>query len=134
MRLKESTLPSSSEDDGLSVSGTIISSVINLCVMLNLHNVKAIKQHIPAKLQKKRERSGKVPLYSYKVLDVAGDVWDGHDSTGEGSGVRSHMRRGHIRRLDEIRKVWVRATIVHGSIPGFVDKEYVVNGLKPQNI
>jgi len=104
----------------------------NLCVMLSLGNVKTKKISPPCKLQKARERKGKAPLYSYHVLDVDGELWDGpRISTGEGQGKRSHLRRGHIRRLDERRRVWVRACLVHGSIPGFVDKDYKI---KPPQI
>lgn len=98
----------------------------NLFAMLNLANVRTRREDAP-KLNAKRIKNGKVPLYSYHVLEVDGEVWESElprSRNGESIGVRSHMRRGHIRRLDEQRKVWVRATMVHGKRPGFVDKEY----------
>ncbi len=99
--------------------------VLNLCVMLGLHNVNAKEVIPPEALNRKRERCGVLPLYSYHVLVVDGDSWDATHASKEGSGVRSHLRRGHVRRLHESeRKIWVRATMVHGSRPGFVDKEY----------
>lgn len=104
-------------------AGSIL-SVTNLCTMLGLNNVKTIVESAGSKLNVKRERSGKLPLYSYKVLNVDGELWGTSSQHGDGAGFRSHMRRGHIRRLDENRRVWVRATLVHGKIPGFVDKEY----------
>lgn len=99
-------------------------SIANLCVMLALQNVRGIKVNVPEKLTQKRERNRKLPLYDYHVLEVDGDIWNSVESGAEGDGFRSHLRRGHIRRLDEHRRVWVRATFVKGSIPGFVNKEY----------
>lgn len=103
-----------------------VNSVTNLCAILNLQNVTASESRPPAKLIKKRGKLGRMPLYSYHVLDVDGERWDSpYENTGSGNGVRSHLRRGHIRRLDN-RHVWVRATFVHGSVPGFADKDYKV--------
>lgn len=98
----------------------------NLFAMLGLVNVKKTIEEVPKKLNVKRSRNGKLPLYSYHVLEVDGEKWSAETSMTDPDhpGVRSHMRRGHIRRLDEQRKVWVRATMVHGKRPGFVDKEY----------
>jgi len=114
----------------LSASEHHLANVLNLCVMLSLHNVSATTREPPGKVQSKRQSRGKPPLYSYKVLTVDGQAWDAPDRStgpGEGPGVRSHMRRGHIRRLHGGEKrVWVRATYVHGSVPGFVDKDYRV--------
>lgn len=101
-----------------------ITSVTNLCAILNLANVTAQKVAAPSALNKKRAKTGKLPLYDYHVLEVDGERWDSpYETSGSGEGVRSHLRRGHIRRLPE-KSVWVRATFVHGSVPGFVDKDY----------
>ena len=101
-------------------------SIVNLCTMLSLHNVKTRTVAPPEKLQKKRLKHGGKPLFSYKVLVVDGEEW--HDSGNRGTGtgsVRSHMRRGHIRQLhNSDRRVWVRATLVHGKAAGFVSKDY----------
>jgi hypothetical protein len=102
-----------------------VQQVIDLCVMLNLNNVSTKTETVPVALNLKRQRSGRPPLYSYKVLEVDGEIWRSRGAHGEaGREFRSHMRRGHIRRIDETRRVWVRATMVHGKRPGFVDKEY----------
>lgn len=103
-----------------------ITAVTNLCVMLSLKNVEKREIQPPAALNAKRRKKGRLPLYSYHVLEVDGEVWDNHTSTGQGNGVRSHLRRGHIRRIPSGRCVWVRAAYVHGSADGFVDKDYTV--------
>lgn len=105
---------------------TDVSRVSNLLALLQLHNVKTERVDAPHKLNVKRARSGKLPLYDYHVLNVAGDSWRGTAGDGSGQGSRSHLRRGHIRRIADDRCVWVRATYVHGRIPGFVDKDYAM--------
>jgi hypothetical protein len=110
------------------VSADMIITVSNLWAMLSLDNVKHRSIEPPKMLAGRRRSKRRRKLYSYHVLDIDGVVWDrDHDAiTGRGSGVRSHLRRGHIRRLSDGRRVWVRPTYVHGSVPGFVDKDYNV--------
>lgn len=99
----------------------------SLAAMLSLKNVKPFSIEPPEALSKKRIKHGKKPLYSYHVLEVDGDLWLPHrrdDPTG--ATIRSHLRRGHIRRLPS-GNVWVRACFVRGGTPGFVDKDYSVD-------
>lgn len=103
-----------------------VHSIQNLCLMLGLKNVSTATINPDAKLVKKREKTNKTPLFSYKVIKVDNVLWDKteRNTSGGSFGCRSHMRRGHIRQLANGNRVWVRATMVKGSIPGFVDKEY----------
>jgi hypothetical protein len=100
----------------------------NLCILLGLHNVNKQEQLPPLALNKKRVISNKIPFSSYHVLTVDGETWDKSSSRSESEDhyFRSHFRRGHIRRLDESRRVWVRSCFVHGNLPGFVEKDYQV--------
>lgn len=94
-----------------------------LFIILNLNNVKV--HRIKPSILKLR-LSKKKPIYDYHVLKVSGVILDGkHDGYATGHGVRSHLRRGHIRRLDK-GAVWVRSTFVTGSVKGFVAKDYNV--------
>lgn len=108
-----------------SISVTVL---MNFLIMLSLNNVTTEQVKVPEKLNKSRTIKGKVPLLDYHVLNVDGKRWDSkRDDESDGEyGVRSHMRRGHIRKIQSGRFVWVSACFVHGSIPGFVDKEYAV--------
>lgn len=113
--------------------GPIVSSVVALCVMLSLQNVKTESIDPSPAMNAKRKAKGKRPLYSYKILNVDGERWESNGcDTGDGQGYRSHLRRGHIRRLSDDRAVWVRATYVHGRMAGFVDKDYNVSGNKQE--
>jgi hypothetical protein len=102
--------------------------ITTLCVMLSLKNSKTCRVAAPVKVNSKRARNGRAPLLDYHVLSVDGEVWDRSESAlGSGTGLRSHLRRGHIRRLGNGHRVWVRQAYVHGSKDGFVSKEYDVD-------
>lgn len=114
------------EDEILNDFKHDVSRLQNLCTMLSLHNVRKSEVAPSSSLQKSRKLRGKLPLRAYHVLEVGGDIWDGVAHGGGNDGVRSHLRRGHIRRLSDDRRVWVSAAYVHGRKDGFVDKSYSV--------
>jgi hypothetical protein len=100
---------------------------MNLCLLCNVQNTATVKIEAPEKLNRARIKSGKDPFHSYRVLQIGGERWDSpYVSEGQGAGRRSHLRRGHIRHIQDGRLTWVRDTIVKGSKPGFVHKDYVV--------
>jgi hypothetical protein len=98
-------------------------TVLTLCAMLGLHNVKR-KAMRPTPLAHARRKKHDPPLYSFHVLEVDGELWDAPLSSRPTNGYRAHARRGHIRRIASKRLVWVKATHVRGKIAGYVDKEY----------
>lgn len=69
-----------------------------------------------------------LPFDTYHVLtvDIPGRP-SGVAGNGEHRSPREHLRRGHIRRLEGGRRVWVNATVVGaGRGAGFVSKDYAV--------
>tara|TARA_R100001244_G_scaffold36494_1_gene33451 strand:- start:240 stop:1208 length:969 start_codon:yes stop_codon:yes gene_type:complete len=108
--------------------GDDICALMALSKLLGIHNAKTIKVPVPPKLVKKHHKKNDYGNYDYHVLEIGGEVWDSPYVMGGGSGgKRSHLRRGHIRRLEN-KNVWVRAAYVHGSVEGFVDKDYIIKG------
>lgn len=63
---------------------------------------------------------------SYHVLTIGGQSQNG--DPGHGGSHRSpreHLRRGHIRRLADARRIWINATVVAaGRGAGVVSKDY----------
>ena len=115
-------------DLGANISATMVDmrTIAAFCALLEVHDAETPVVSAPPKLQAKRAKHGKVPLYDYHVLRIGGETWDTpYVSSSTGEGRRSHLRRGHIRRL-ESKTVWVRATYVHGSKDGFLHKDYEV--------
>lgn len=102
--------------------------VCNLCVMLGMANVEPVLVQAPKAVNKKRAAKGKPLLYDYHVLKVDGERWESSERevSGDKRFTRSHLRRGHIRNIAGGRKIWVRATYVHGRVNGFVNKDYEV--------
>ena len=102
--------------------------LVQACSVMNCANVGTATIEPPAALNKKRLASGKQPFFSYKVLQLTGEgkASSGGDAGGSHASPRTHLRRGHLRRLPN-KTVWVRPTMV-GVSPdaGFVVKDYAV--------
>lgn len=104
-----------------------------LCFLnvLNCKNVH-IERSEPRKAGKKIKAA--LPFDTYHVLTI-----DVGKSPGAGSGLigishrspREHLRRGHIRRLEDGRRIWVNATVVAaGRGAAKVEKDYRVTNSK----
>lgn len=94
---------------------------------LQCHNVR-VETSVPrrAMLAGRAKRKGALPFDTYHVLtlDVPGGSRCGAGD-GHGRSPREHLRRGHIRRLHDDRKIWVNATVVAaGRGAGKVHKDY----------
>jgi hypothetical protein len=100
---------------------------LNAFYVMGCSNVRLVDHAAPDALNKKRERSGKFPILSHKTLTVVTDAARGLRSDGGGthSSPRVHLRRGHIRHLDDVRRTWVQSCVV-GSKHGMVTKDYQV--------
>lgn len=69
----------------------------------------------------------------YHVLTIKRQAAAASDSAGGSHrSPREHLRRGHIRRLGDGRKVWVNATVVAAALGcGVVSKSYAMQGPTP---
>lgn len=115
--------PAGPDKDSISHDANIVMCFINA---LACSNVK-IERSNPKK-------SGKVksalPFDTYHVLTV--DVGNrGEDTQYAGTGThrspREHLRRGHIRRLSDGRRIWVNAAVIGaGKGSGVITKDYVI--------
>ncbi|MEQ8798006.1 MAG: hypothetical protein RJQ08_04860 [Salinisphaeraceae bacterium] len=105
-----------------------------LCIALACENLQAGVINAPPKLNAKRAKRGKSPLPDYRVvmLDPASSAGrpgtpDNRGAAGGDRRVRSHLRRGHLRRLASGKVTWVRATSVNTGMPA-VGQRYAVPG------
>lgn len=103
--------------------GPVIECYAGLCLTLSCVNVETETLRAPEQLNKARARKGKPRFLDYHVLSIPGRSPSEHFGDPTGRTVRTHLRRGHIRRLPS-KRVWVNATVVHGGSNGFVNKDY----------
>jgi hypothetical protein len=109
-----------------------IRMLAEMMTVLSCSNVGTETARPPEKLQKARAKSGREPFYDVHMLTVNGEnlAYAPSAARGEdvdGFRVRQHVRRGHVRRLADGRKIWVNRTVVAaGSKHGVAEKIYRV--------
>jgi len=108
--------------------------LIQACSVLNCANVHTVEVRPDAPINKKRQAKGLQPFFTYKVLQLTDDRGGAAREGGGGhASPRMHLRRGHMRRLEN-KVTWVRATTVNFGAPtGIVEKDYAV-GRKPSDL
>jgi len=101
--------------------------------LLALHctNVRSVDNTPPSALNKKRQKAGKLPLFTYKTLHIISGERTGPHSQNDTDeearpGPRLHFRRGHIRRISESRITWVQQCMVGNRRLGVVEKTYAL--------
>ena len=101
---------------------------MNLFYILGCSNVDTADNPAPAALNKKRSKAGKFPVLEYKTLILKLDAQrtSGQAAGGTHASPRVHLRRGHVRRLESGRRVWVQACVV-GSTHGMILKDYKIS-------
>lgn len=90
-------------------------------------NVATVEHRTPKLINDKRKKKGKPLFFSYRTLQVTGDS-AAKETTGKGTHAspRLHLRRGHIRRLPDGRRVWVTSCLVGDKTKGFAAHDYKV--------
>lgn len=100
---------------------------MDLCWALACKNVSVRHSPAPENLNRQRAKTGKPALFGFHVLELAGETIGGAPvASSPHASPRSHLRRGHIRRLSPDRVTWVNQSMVRGR--GFIDKQYSVKG------
>jgi hypothetical protein len=105
------------------------SMLIQTCAVLNCSNITTADIEAPKFLNKKRSEKGKQPFFSYKVLQLCEEKSQQASGMGGGSHAspRMHLRRGHLRRLEN-KTIWVKPAMVNANVThGIVVKDYAVS-------
>ncbi|RKE23963.1 hypothetical protein B0G76_8665, partial [Paraburkholderia sp. BL23I1N1] len=112
---------------------TEVHMAIQACAVLNCANVGTVDVHPKPAMNARRVATRRPPFFTYKVLQLAaGKAAAGAKGSGAHAAPRTHLRRGHIRRLEN-RVTWVRPAVVNaGSERGVVAKDYRIAGNEPQ--
>lgn len=101
-----------------------VATLFDLLNALACSNVVSTKS-IPKKHGKKCKTA--LPFDVYHVLEITTASGATSSLGGSHRSPREHLRRGHIRRLSDGRRVWVNATVVAaGRGAGVVRKDYMM--------
>lgn len=106
-------------------------ALIQACSVMNCANVATSEIHASSALNKKRTANGKQPFFTYKVLEITEERKETKKGVGglDHSSPRMHLRRGHLRRLEN-KAVWVRPALINAeSTSGAVFKDYAIKGM-----
>jgi len=106
------------------LSGLVIGTV----ALLDVKGVEADLVVAPEKLNKRRIKRGKTPLYEHRVIKIGGFSKAGH-VLGVGinhASPRTHWRRGHVRTLASGKKIPIAAMLINKHGRGFISHEYEV--------
>lgn len=82
----------------------------------------------PDRLNRKRLKRGRLPLFTYKVLTIGKKKRKSQHLGGTHASPRSHLRRGYYRTSPKGVRHWVQPCMVKGETDGFVHKDYRVEG------
>lgn len=97
--------------------------IIAICIALDAEVATSNTVEAPSALNKKRALTGKPPVKSFNVVDLARRHRSDSAACGTHRSPRLHFRRGHWRNY-ETQKTWIRWTLVGNPDLGFVDKRY----------
>jgi hypothetical protein len=108
-----------------------ITALMEFLEALSCSNVSTeIIQHESKRLNEKRVRKGKLPLYETRVLSIPVPnirAPRGECGHSDRRGPRQHLRRGHIRILPDERRIWVNSCVVGSRADGVIHKRYTVD-------
>lgn len=82
------------------------------------------------KVNKSAAKRGALPFDEYRVLTVRSSI-AGKDGIPtvlpfDRRSPREHLRRGHVRNLQDSRRIWVNATVVNANAGARITKDYKV--------
>lgn len=95
-----------------------------ICIALDAEIATHEIVRAPTKLNAARAKLGRLPLYDYHVVSLAGrHKKPDFDGGGTHKSPRLHFRRGHWRHYNA-HKSWIRWTLVGNPSLGYIDKHY----------
>lgn len=104
-------------------------ATLSLCAVLACSNTstEVVQKAAPPLIAARRAKQGKVPIWETRVLtvDTKKPKSKSNSNGGTHASPRTHLRRGHIRRVGD-KRVWVSACVVGKSGRGIIDKSYEV--------
>lgn len=111
--------------------------VNNFILILSCKNIEKKEVIPPVKLQKKRAKKGRMPLFSYYTLNISQASTNAKNKNNEPGNLwtnRAHLCRGHIKRYTEekplfgrfVGNVWCPPHARGNVSDGIIQKDYTV--------
>lgn len=116
----------------LKIADFLVGILGNALLVLNCINVETTVVPASAALNKKRSKSGKVPVYDYKVLVLARSKVRVLPGAGTHNRPRVHLRRGHLKHR-KTGTYWWQPHAVGDRKMGVVAKDYNAKRLVEQS-
>lgn len=104
----------------------IFSLVRTFVTAMGCNNVRKVEGRPPEKVQKKRQKNGKKPLFSFWTLELKQERVEGDPQGGTHASPRLHLRRGHPREFAPGKYTWVQPCVVGNKKLGMVHKDYAL--------
>lgn len=106
-------------------------AVLELCEALACSNIESeVIEPVDQRKNAKRIKQGKLQIYETRRLVIKAPLTRSAGSHAQGSGdrqgPREHLRRGHIRRLQDGRRIWVQSCVVGSRENGVIHKSYAI--------
>ena len=122
MRLSLPQNISSVDGQSLATEAGTLLCFLNAMQCSNVHAAKLAKKN-----NQKKPKSA-LRFDDYHILTIDGSREFALSACGDGShrSPREHLRRGHIRRIQDGRRIWVNAAMVNPGVGGKVTKDYLV--------
>lgn len=114
------------DDAKLMIESLTLRQVYEFVYAVNCFHTTTDEIEPPQRLNRKRLKNGKVPLFTYKVLTIGKKKRKSAHMGGTHASPRSHLRRGYYRMSKNGKRHWVQPCMVKGETPGFVHKDYKV--------
>ena len=107
----------------------VAEATLEMLEALACANVRAeVQERIDPKVNARRIRAGKLPLWETKILTVVCPRAPIHrtGTASDRASPRQHLRRGHVRHLLDGRRTWIQPAIVGDPKNGAIRKFYSV--------
>lgn len=125
-------MPSQVTDVLIADSGDEVLSAISFGALTACANVTSEVIKAPALLNKKRLAKNKTPFFDVRILAVEDGGYSPSTAQGKSTATgghaspRTHLRRGHIRKLPE-KVIWVNAALVNPGSDSLKTPTYKLN-------
>jgi len=108
-------------------------AAITMITALSCSNVQLEDHPAPARLNKNRLKKGKRLFHGHKKIIVVNPGLHMMHSNGTsamtGRQLRSHLRRGHVRRLNTGKRIWIECCVVNAG-KALIANTYRINTLR----